>query len=167
LKKNHLCQSKQTFTSKTKANMTAFPSVSNVWLLFFLPTAIAWIHPVCFGVETKAPFRKDRILLFSDRNFENDYTELPNVLETDDPCWQNMLDDDCSMGNIYAANFVAGKWIKSMPCGQGIEVRSKIQDGPETCVVYVPSPTHICMFVSFVLFRFCLGTLLIVRRLGL
>jgi hypothetical protein len=44
-------------------------------------------------------------------------------LETDDPCWQNMLDDDCSMGNIYAANFVASKWIKSMPCGEGIEAR--------------------------------------------
>jgi hypothetical protein len=42
-------------------------------------------------------------------------------LETDNPCWQNMLDDDCSMGNIYAANFVASKWIKSMPCGEGIE----------------------------------------------
>jgi hypothetical protein len=40
----------------------------------------------------------------------------------DNPCWQNMLDDDCSMGTIYAANFVASKWIKSMPCGEGIEV---------------------------------------------
>ena len=39
-----------------------------------------------------------------------------------DPCWGTMLDDDCSMGNIYAANFVASKWIKSMPCGEGIEV---------------------------------------------
>jgi hypothetical protein len=50
--------------------------------------------------------------------------EIPKSaeLETTDPCWQTMLDDDCSMGNIYAANFVASKWIKSMPCGEGIEV---------------------------------------------
>lgn len=45
----------------------------------------------------------------------------PELDTYDDPCWQNMLDDDCSMGNIYAANFVASKWIKSMPCGEGIE----------------------------------------------
>ena len=52
-----------------------------------------------------------------------DNNEIPTSveLETEDPCWQNMLDDDCSMGNIYAANFVASKWIKSMPCGEGIE----------------------------------------------
>lgn len=43
-------------------------------------------------------------------------------VETDDPCWQNMLDDDCSMGNIYSSRFVAADWIKSMPCGEGIEV---------------------------------------------
>ena len=41
----------------------------------------------------------------------------------DDPCWQNIYDDDCSMSSIYAASFVAGDWIKSMPCGQGLEVR--------------------------------------------
>lgn len=48
-------------------------------------------------------------------------------MESDDPCWQNMLDDDCSMGNIYAANFVASKWIKSMPCGEGIEARFDVR----------------------------------------
>jgi hypothetical protein len=48
----------------------------------------------------------------------------PEMEQYDDPCWQNFLDDDCSMGNIYAANFVASEWIKSMPCGKGIEVRS-------------------------------------------
>lgn len=40
----------------------------------------------------------------------------------DNPCWQDIYDDDCSMSNIYSANFIAGKWIKSMPCGAGIEV---------------------------------------------
>ncbi|KAI2492790.1 hypothetical protein MHU86_21750 [Fragilaria crotonensis] len=39
----------------------------------------------------------------------------------DNPCWQDLYDDDCSMESIYAASFVASKWIKSMPCGAGIE----------------------------------------------
>lgn len=52
---------------------------------------------------------------------DNEIPVSPELMETDDPCWQNMLDDDCSMGNVYAANFVASKWIKSMPCGKGIE----------------------------------------------
>jgi hypothetical protein len=43
-------------------------------------------------------------------------------LEGNNPCWEEFYDDDCAMRNIYSANFVAGKWIKSMPCGQGIEV---------------------------------------------
>lgn len=53
---------------------------------------------------------------------DKDITQAIELQNGDDPCWQNMLDDDCSMGNIYAANFVASKWIQSMPCGEGIEV---------------------------------------------
>lgn len=58
------------------------------------------------------------------RTYAKGGDEIPKSaeLETNDPCWQTMLDDDCSMGNIYSANFVASKWIKSMPCGEGIEV---------------------------------------------
>ena len=52
----------------------------------------------------------------------NEISQAIELQSGDDPCWQNMLDDDCSMGNIYAANFVASKWIQSMPCGEGIEV---------------------------------------------
>jgi len=40
----------------------------------------------------------------------------------DIPCWLNIYDDDCSMTSAASANFVAGNWIKSMPCGEGIEV---------------------------------------------
>lgn len=43
--------------------------------------------------------------------------------ETENPCWQDLYDDDCSMASIAGASFVASKWIKSMPCGAGIEVR--------------------------------------------
>ena len=43
----------------------------------------------------------------------------------DDPCWQDLYDDDCSMSSAYSANFVAGKWVKSMPCANALdEVRS-------------------------------------------
>jgi len=47
-------------------------------------------------------------------------------VETDNPCWQNMLDDDCNMGEIYSSSFIAADWIKSMPCGEGIEVSSAV-----------------------------------------
>lgn len=40
-----------------------------------------------------------------------------------EPCWQSLLDDDCFMSQMYASNFVAGQWIKSLPCGEGIKVR--------------------------------------------
>ena len=43
--------------------------------------------------------------------------------EESNPCWQDIYDDDCAMSNAFAANFVAGNWIKGMPCAEGIEVR--------------------------------------------
>eukprot|EP00541_Cyclophora_tenuis_P002339 CAMPEP_0116541784 /NCGR_PEP_ID=MMETSP0397-20121206/665_1 /TAXON_ID=216820 /ORGANISM="Cyclophora tenuis, Strain ECT3854" /LENGTH=99 /DNA_ID=CAMNT_0004065745 /DNA_START=199 /DNA_END=498 /DNA_ORIENTATION=+ len=46
---------------------------------------------------------------------------LPSEVQTENPCWQDIYDDDCSMNSVFAASFVAGDWIKSMPCGQGIE----------------------------------------------
>jgi len=47
-----------------------------------------------------------------------------DVAEHENPCWQHIYDEDCSMDNAYAANFVAAEWIKSMPCADGIAVRS-------------------------------------------
>ncbi len=48
-------------------------------------------------------------------------------LTDNDPCWQDIYgdDDDCGMSTVFSANFVAEKWIKSMPCAAGIEVCSK------------------------------------------
>lgn len=43
-------------------------------------------------------------------------------LPSDAPCWQDFYDDDCGMSAIYASNFVAKDWIKSMPCAKGLEV---------------------------------------------
>ena len=39
------------------------------------------------------------------------------------PCWEDLYDDDCVMSNAASASFVAADWIKSMPCGEGIQVR--------------------------------------------
>lgn len=41
--------------------------------------------------------------------------------EEENPCWQNMIDDDCAMESAESATFIASEWIKSMPCGEGIE----------------------------------------------
>lgn len=45
----------------------------------------------------------------------------PEMQAGDNPCWQDLYDDDCSMTSVFSASFVASKWIKSMPCGAGIE----------------------------------------------
>jgi hypothetical protein len=47
----------------------------------------------------------------------------PEMQAGDNPCWQDLYDDDCSMTSVFSASFVASTWIKSMPCGAGIEVR--------------------------------------------
>jgi hypothetical protein len=44
-------------------------------------------------------------------------------LDTDNPCWQSIYDDDCAMEYVAAAHYRASEWIKSMPCGSGIKVR--------------------------------------------
>ena len=49
-----------------------------------------------------------------------------DVAEHENPCWQDIYDEDCSMDNAYAASFVASQWIKSMPCADGIAVRSRM-----------------------------------------
>jgi hypothetical protein len=50
-------------------------------------------------------------------------TRLYNT-EQENPCWQDIFDEDCSLDNAYAASFVASKWLKSMPCADGIAVRT-------------------------------------------
>ena len=47
-------------------------------------------------------------------------------LEMDsNPCWEDLYDDDCVMTNAASARFVAADWIKSMPCGEGIQVSER------------------------------------------
>ena len=66
------------------------------------------------------------------------------TVETEDPCWQNMLDDDCQMSNIYSSSFIAADWIKSMPCGEGIAVSSRLDEkiSPFLVVVAAVWVTH-------------------------
>jgi hypothetical protein len=47
--------------------------------------------------------------------------DVSSPTDMQNPCWQDFYDEDCET-NFAAASFVASKWIKSMPCGAGIEV---------------------------------------------
>jgi len=39
----------------------------------------------------------------------------------ENPCWQDLYDEDCTMESLFAANYKAGEWIKRLPCAQGME----------------------------------------------
>jgi hypothetical protein len=58
-----------------------------------------------------------------------------NEIENGNPCWEDFYDDDCAMSNVAAAAFVAGEWIKSLPCAKGLEVSL---------------PVFVCLFKSLV-----------------
>jgi hypothetical protein len=91
-------------------------------LVCFLATDVTRTH----GFEMVASSRPGSFTAKYDLRMvfdaSNEISPSMELESGDNPCWQNMLDDDCSMGTIYSANFVASKWIKSMPCGEGIEV---------------------------------------------
>jgi hypothetical protein len=85
-------------------------------LLLLLPLAYGWtsrsnvIHSPSFvRVHSTMPGEMD---------------DVPSVNEMDsgNPCWEDFYDDDCAMSNVAAAAFVAGEWIKSLPCAKGLEV---------------------------------------------
>jgi len=50
--------------------------------------------------------------------------EIQPVSTAENPCWQDIYDDDCSMSTVYSASFVAMDWIKSMPCAKGMVLTS-------------------------------------------
>jgi hypothetical protein len=56
-------------------------------------------------------------------------SDSPAVTEfSRDPCWEDIYDDDCVMSSVAAASFVAGEWIKRMPCAAGLEVCNDSHD---------------------------------------
>ena len=83
------------------------------------------LSPYVSGWVTRRSLLHQRIGLLSLSTLNGKVGDGGEVKETDNPCWQDIYDDDCSMSNAYSANFVAGKWIKSMPCAAGIEVSSR------------------------------------------
>ena len=47
-------------------------------------------------------------------------TFIKSAASDEDPCWQEIWSYDCAMSNIYSAAFIAGDWVKSMPCASGL-----------------------------------------------
>lgn len=73
-------------------------------------TAHAWT-----SIQSQTPFLRNKQMAMS---YQED--AIP-----ENPCtWQDVADgEDCAMEHIYGASFVASKWLKTMPCAEGIEVR--------------------------------------------
>lgn len=92
--------------------------------LFFVQQAVAWFSvPPSAMVHRSSPSVSLRATAGdNDVNDSDDDGEEVWHPDSTHPCWQNLLDDDCSMSTVYSASFVAGKWLKSMPCGEGIQV---------------------------------------------
>uniref|UniRef100_A0A7R9WEU5 Uncharacterized protein n=1 Tax=Pseudictyota dubia TaxID=2749911 RepID=A0A7R9WEU5_9STRA len=83
----------------------------------FLLTCVAL--PTCFGwVVSRDSYSNSGLI--STRTFLQSEDESIAV-DKENPCWQDIYDDDCSMSTVYSASFVATEWIKSMPCAAGIE----------------------------------------------
>ncbi|CAB9517858.1 expressed unknown protein [Seminavis robusta] len=77
-------------------------------------TTIAAVLWLCVSV--------DAFLGPQQRQQQHPSSVLQSVPETtEDPCWQDLYDEDCAMSSVYSASFVAGKWIKSMPCAKGLD----------------------------------------------
>jgi hypothetical protein len=100
-------------------------------LIIILPSALGWMYQ-------PANVRSTMMTLKIGREQET----------TDNPCWQDLYDDDCSMSSIAAASFVASKWIKSMPCAAGIEVSIHTYIVGVRCIFIRKRTTHIC-FLAF------------------
>mmetsp|Transcript_33509 Transcript_33509/g.77244 ORF Transcript_33509/g.77244 Transcript_33509/m.77244 type:complete len:101 (+) Transcript_33509:1824-2126(+) len=62
-------------------------------------------------------------------------SSFSSEMDPENPCWQDIYDDDCSLTSAYSASFIASKWIKSMPCAKGIDVRSFPQQKESTRVL--------------------------------
>lgn len=82
----------------------------------------------CFVIDTSST--RNGAVQYHDNNNNNYYYDyywfpLRSSLERgENPCWQDFYDDDCSMDHVYQASFVAGEWLKRMPCAEGLEVRA-------------------------------------------
>ena len=69
--------------------------------------------------------------------------DTPEPATTEDPCWQDLYDDDCHMSSVYQASFVAGKSIN------GCYVKTRF-DQAHFCLLWIcqengssPCPAHL------------------------
>jgi hypothetical protein len=128
--------------------------------LFFVQQAVAWFSvPPSAMVLRSSPSVSLRATAGDNDVKDSDEDDAEEVWHPDSthPCWQNLLDDDCSMSTVYSSNFVAGKWLKSMPCGEGIQVRARREAATYPCLDLVPAPggcfSTLCEKLSLLLFR--------------
>lgn len=114
------CTHNQTnFSSKTTCRDLQSPKMMTrvlIFLLAALPLVQAWT----VGLP-RSFFHLSTTLLR--------LTSSPDEEGDQNPCWENLYDDDCTMSNAYAASFVASQWIKSMPCASGVEVSDVARNG--------------------------------------
>lgn len=91
------------------------------------PTIIFLLVPFC-SAWTPVTFKQTTSPL---NIFMASSTGIPSEMDDgywsdefeDNPCWQNIYDDDCAMSMANLAFFKASVWVKGMPCAEGIEVR--------------------------------------------
>lgn len=101
-------------------------SLFAVVVVAFLPqSSFGWI---CYSSRyclSPPPTGKRSLLLLLRSSSSSDNSQEDHVhlgLDPENPCWQDIADNDCALSTAYSASFVAKKWIKSMPCAEGIAV---------------------------------------------
>lgn len=92
-----------------------------LFLLLLLPVASGWVP---LRTESRHYLTHAPRSMAAGGDAEDDVPAVASSVGAENPCWEDLYDDDCAMANAAAARFVAGKWIKSMPCAAGIEVGS-------------------------------------------
>jgi len=97
--------------TRNPPTMTKFLTITVALLLSAAPAA-AWFA------------ERPRLTPTSLRATPDELASAQSHLEDDSPCWQDMMDGDCNMSNIFASSFVAKDWVKSLPCAAGVEVSS-------------------------------------------
>lgn len=102
-------------TYKVFTIVLLFPLACQGWVTLTAPTPKLVFHDVLRFMEMPGEMEQ------FDASPEFDVSP---EFDTENPCWQSIYDDDCAMEYAAAAHYKAIEWIKSMPCGQGIKVRT-------------------------------------------
>ena len=92
-----------------------------VLILFIsIQTCTAWISTIHRKRFSLKQTKNDDGVWDESMTQQYDKNTLPSPTKVrENPCWQDIYDDDCPMSLIYSASFVAMDWIKDLPCAQG------------------------------------------------